>query len=122
MAHSSPASGIDPSVIDELAERLGEIVVQRLIDVIKAEGLMGPVATGGKWLSAQEVAERLGVSREWVYEHADELGASRIGRGRRPRLRFPPAIDPRLNQAPPVQPEPPRGLDVRSGLIPIRPS
>jgi hypothetical protein len=39
-----------------------------------------------------EVARRLGVSREWVYEHAEELGASRIGTGSRPRLRFPPQV------------------------------
>jgi hypothetical protein len=30
----------------------------------------------------------LGVDREWVYEHADQLGAVRLGEGPRPRLRF----------------------------------
>jgi hypothetical protein len=30
----------------------------------------------------------LGVSRQWVYEHAEELGGQRIGSGKRPRWRF----------------------------------
>ena len=41
-------------------------------------------------LSAEEVARRWGIRRRWVYEHADELGARRLGRGPRPRLRFDP--------------------------------
>jgi hypothetical protein len=42
-------------------------------------------------LDATAVARRLGRSREWVYRHADELGAVRLGDGERPRLRFDPA-------------------------------
>jgi hypothetical protein len=42
-------------------------------------------------LDANEIAKRHGVSREFVYEHADELGAVRLGTGPRPRLRFNPA-------------------------------
>jgi hypothetical protein len=41
-------------------------------------------------ISAAEVARLWGVHRRWVYEHADELGARRLGGGRRPRLRFDP--------------------------------
>jgi len=74
------------------------------------------------WLDAQEVAQRLKMSREWVYEHAEELGASRIGSGPRPRLRFPPQI---LDSQVGRQPSP--GAASRatkrgskpSGLIPI---
>ena len=40
------------------------------------------------WLSAEEVAERLGVSRDFVYAHQEELGAQRLSTGARPRLRF----------------------------------
>lgn len=43
----------------------------------------------GAMLSAAEVAEHLGVDRGWVYEHAAELGAQRLGDGPRGRLRFP---------------------------------
>jgi hypothetical protein len=42
-------------------------------------------------LDARQVAQLLGVSREWVYDHQDELGVQRLGGGddaRRPRLRF----------------------------------
>jgi hypothetical protein len=34
------------------------------------------------------VARYLGVDSSWVYAHADELGARRLGSGARPRLRF----------------------------------
>jgi hypothetical protein len=41
-------------------------------------------------LDAAAVARMLGVTRGWVYEHAAELGAIRLGSGTRPRLRFDP--------------------------------
>lgn len=45
------------------------------------------------------VAERLGVSRDFVYAHAEELGVRRLGSGPRPRLRFNLAeIDAQLTQ------------------------
>jgi hypothetical protein len=43
-------------------------------------------------LTAKDIAERFNVDRGWVYAHAHELGAIRIGNGSRPRLRFDPAI------------------------------
>jgi len=39
-------------------------------------------------VDAGTVAAVLGVSRAWVYEHADELGGVRLGGGAKPRLRF----------------------------------
>lgn len=39
-------------------------------------------------VDASTVAARLGVARSYVYEHADELGAIRLGSGPRARLRF----------------------------------
>lgn len=39
-------------------------------------------------VDAAAVAAMLGVTRGWVYEHASELGAVRLGAGTRPRLRF----------------------------------
>jgi hypothetical protein len=39
-------------------------------------------------VDAGELARALGVEREWVYEHSDQLGAIRLGDGPRPRLRF----------------------------------
>ena len=41
------------------------------------------------FLSAQQVADRYGMTREWVYLHKNELGAVPLGTGAKPRLRFP---------------------------------
>lgn len=41
-------------------------------------------------VDAQELADVLRVSRAFVYEHADELGAIPLGTGPKPRLRFDP--------------------------------
>jgi len=63
---------------DELVERIARRVVELLRDDVPL-------------LDAGQVARRLGRSREWVYRHADELGAVRLGDGERPRLGFEPA-------------------------------
>ena len=39
-------------------------------------------------VDTQTLARALGVSRRFVYQHADELGAQRLGSGSKPRLRF----------------------------------
>jgi hypothetical protein len=52
----------------------------------------GASAPTDQLLTANDVAERFNVDRGWVYAHAHELGAIRIGDGARPRLRFDPAI------------------------------
>ena len=41
-------------------------------------------------VDAAQLAAELGVSRDWVYEHAGELGALRLGNGPKARLRFDP--------------------------------
>jgi hypothetical protein len=86
---SPQAFGLDPSVIEQIAEELTEAIVTRVVARLREDDVSRRATA---WLDAQEVARRLSVSREWVYEHADELGASRIGSGPRPRLRFPPQI------------------------------
>ena len=43
---------------------------------------------GRALLTAAQVARELQVSRSWVYQHAEELGARRLGDGPRGRLRF----------------------------------
>jgi predicted DNA-binding transcriptional regulator AlpA len=80
---------LDPTVIDEIADRLTDAVVRRLLEAVGREEIISRATDAQPWLDAREVAQRLGVSREWVYEHAEELGARRIGSGPRPRLRFP---------------------------------
>jgi len=41
-------------------------------------------------LTTRQVAAYLGVERTWVYAHANELGAIRLGAGPKARLRFDP--------------------------------
>jgi len=55
-----------------------------------AREVFGRVGTkrGRELLDASELARVLGVERDWIYEHQDQLGAIRLGNGRRPRLRF----------------------------------
>lgn len=70
---------LDPESIEALARRLAELLADRQ-----------PQRPEHALISAEAVAERWGVSRRWVYEHAERLGACRIGAGSRPRLRFDP--------------------------------
>ena len=69
-----------PEAIEAVAQRVAELV--------------GAVAEGSggrrERITAEEVSRWWGVGRRWVYDHADELGARRLGSGRRPRLRFDP--------------------------------
>lgn len=44
-----------------------------------------------RYVDASELAAELGVERDWVYSHAEELGAMRLG-GPRGRLRFDRAV------------------------------
>jgi hypothetical protein len=55
-----------------------------------------PYQPSAQLIDATAVARMLGVTRGWVYEHATELGAVRLGAGTRPRLRFDPL---RVSQA-----------------------
>jgi hypothetical protein len=71
---------IDPQDIEAIAHRVVELLEER--------GLAADV--GPRLVSAAEVARRLSRSRPWVYDHADELGAVKLGTGDRPRLGFPP--------------------------------
>ena len=70
---------LDPESIEAIARRLAELL----------PGSQAPPQRKGL-ISAEAVSEWWGVSRRWVYENAERLGARRIGAGRRPRLRFDP--------------------------------
>jgi len=87
-------------------------------------------------VDAAAVADYLGVERGWVYEHAGELRARRLGSGPRARLRFSLAdVDAALTSCvtgresePPREPVAaairrrpgPAGLGTRVELLPIR--
>jgi hypothetical protein len=81
------------------AERLGdedeiqagvegtEAVARRVVELLEADAGKGP-----ELVDAAELARRLAVRRSWIYEHASELGAVKLGHGPRPRLRFEPRV------------------------------
>lgn len=125
MAADRPArqpAAFDASFVDELADRLSAIVVERVLELIREEALSARTSGPPTWIDAQEVARRLGVTREWVYEHAGELGAAKIGNGPRPRLRFPPRlVEDRAADAHNRTSESSTGRNLATrGLIPIR--
>ena len=70
---------LDPESIEALARRLAELLTPR-----------EEPRTRAQLITAEEVARWWGIGRRWVYDHADDLGARRLGGGRRPRLRFDP--------------------------------
>ena len=70
---------------------LAELVAERLADHLAGRLEQGAAPPPTTMLTAAEVAERYGVTAEWARDHADELGAVRLGDGPRPRLRFDPA-------------------------------
>ena len=74
---------LDPETVEEVATRVAELLAPRF---------QPARAPHRRLLSAAEVSQWWGVERSWVYEHAGELGAIRLGKGRRPRLRFDPDL------------------------------
>lgn len=90
-----PAVHLDDESVEAIARRVVE--------------LTGSECGSEGWLDAAEVARRFSVSRDYVYEHADDLGAVRIGSGSRARLRFEPAkIREALESSPGRGPQPKR--------------
>jgi hypothetical protein len=64
---------LDRDDVEAIAVRVAELLRPKV-----GIGLVG----------VEEVVMRLGVSRSYVYEHADELGGIRLGDGPKARLRF----------------------------------
>lgn len=99
-----------------------EAIAKRVVELLRAEG-----SSDAQMLDASGIAKRFGVSRHFVYEHAEELGAVRIGKGSRPRLRFDVARSAQFFQARRRPPEPvkvPRGRSRRAiprpDLLPVK--
>jgi hypothetical protein len=100
-----------------LSEAEIEAVATRVADLLKAQ------RPNDELVDAAAIARRFGVSRDFVYRHADELGGVRLGDGPRARLRFDPAKVGRALRGSPEKPIPTtrRRAPRRSpSLLPIR--
>ncbi len=78
----SPAELLSPrdlALVDAVAARVLELIDER-----------ETASAGLRLVSAGAVARMLGVARSFVYDHADELGVTRLGTGPKAQLRFDP--------------------------------
>jgi hypothetical protein len=69
-------AGVEPELVEAIA--------RRVVELLRAEESS---SQSGRLVDAATLARELGVERDWVYAHADELGAIRLG-GPKGRLRF----------------------------------
>ena len=96
---------------------LVEAIARRVAELLRAE--RGPSI---RWFTPSEVADRFGVSRSWVYEHAEDLGVVRLGAGPRARLRFDPSqVSSALRRATSKDPPgpDPGSVQDREDLLPV---
>jgi hypothetical protein len=68
-----------------------EAIARRVVELLEKHGLQNR-----ELVDAAELARRLGIERSWVYSHAIELGAVKLGGGAKPRLRFDPEVAARV--------------------------
>lgn len=68
-------------------------IARRVVEILEQRGLQNQML-----VDAAELARRFGIERSWVYSHAIELGAVKLGSGAKPRLRFDPQIAARALQ------------------------
>lgn len=68
-----------------------EAIARRVVEILERRGLQSR-----ELVDAAELARRFGIERSWVYSHAIELGAVKLGSGPKPRLRFDPQIAARV--------------------------
>jgi hypothetical protein len=98
-----------------------DAIARRVVELLRDDQ-----ARPDRWLTADQVALRLGVGRDYVYRHADELRARRLGEGPRARLRFDPeAVEAYGCRTIQAAPEPAhtrthRKVDPSVHLLPIR--
>ena len=98
-----------------------EAVATRVADLLKEQ------QPGAELVDAAAIARLFGVSRDFVYQHADELGAVRLGDGPKARLRFDPTRVGQVLRKPPEKTTPASRRQRRrrptrrsSSLLPIR--
>lgn len=105
-----------------------EAVALKVVEILESRGVQKRAL-----VDAAELARMFGIERSWVYSHAIELGAVKLGSGAKPRLRFDPEIAARVlrradgkpTSDPPARsgertPQPPRRDSSEVRLLPIR--
>jgi hypothetical protein len=102
-----------------LSDASVEAVARRVVDLLREDGAAGAL------VDAAEIARRTGLSREAIYDRADELGVLRLGDGPKARLRFDPRVVEERLRAPQTKADPPkrsRSPRRRQGspLLPVR--
>ena len=120
-ATATVPTGRDPGEYDDDAlDRLADLIAHRV--AARLGGLTSGHDRPEPLVDAAEIARLHGKTRSWVYEHAGELGAVRLGSGPRPRLGFSPArVAQQLHQVeepasmPLPDPVPPRRRRQRAG-------
>jgi len=110
---------LGPEAVEKIARRVVELLDQR--------GMQRR-----ELVDAAELARCFGIERSWVYTHAIELGAVKLGNGAKPRLRFDPEsaarvlrrVDGKPAADPPARSGKragqPQGSEGRVELLPIR--
>jgi hypothetical protein len=78
--HGPVVVSLDAASVDALAHRVAELLTTS--PPVRESEQPTPL------LTAAEVSRWWGVDRGWIYQHAQQLGAVRLGSGKRPRLRF----------------------------------
>ena len=78
-ARTAPRRGMsEPDSLTEIAEE----VSRRVVELLEQRPAPTP------WLAPAEVAKLLAVTPDYIYAHASELGARRLGDGPKARRRF----------------------------------
>jgi hypothetical protein len=99
---------LDGEDIEAIAQRTAGIILEQLGTAKPAE-----------WLTVQQLASQLGLSTDYIYRHAQELGGQRIGGGTQPPWRFPPK--PPFATAPTTPPRAPARKRRPTGSVPLLP-
>jgi hypothetical protein len=113
-AATSPSRERPPDYDDEALDHLANLIADRLAS--RLTSLASGPGRPERLVDAAEIARLHGKARSWVYEHAGELGAVRLGSGPRPRLAFSPArVAERLQKV-----EEPKGAPLPTASPPRR--
>lgn len=84
------AAELAPETIERIAQRVAQLL-RHEPPPLDDDRATVPAAQRDL-MDAEQLAKHLGLTRAWIYEHAQDLGAIQVGNGPRPRLRFDPAL------------------------------